>query len=168
MLGKGGTTRESTRGDGRQDHGAGDTRWWWVRHAPVLNPGGPLLRPVRQRIATSATGAPVPAQAKAPAARHGLVRIEPLRAPIKTMPNISAGQRRHHARSRSADLAEQHFGDWRGLTYVEIAEKHGSNHLFWLGPPEFRPPGGEASHALRVAQCAASTADRSSTGAATS
>jgi broad specificity phosphatase PhoE len=47
------------------------------------------------------------------------------------------------------DLAEQHFGDWQGLTYVEIAEKHGNNHLFWLGPPEFRPPGGESFVDLR-------------------
>ena len=47
------------------------------------------------------------------------------------------------------DLAEQHFGDWQGLTYVEIAEKHGDNHLFWLGPPEYRPPGGESFVDLR-------------------
>jgi len=48
-----------------------------------------------------------------------------------------------------ADLAEQHFGDWQGLTYVEIAEKHGDNHLFWLAPPEQRPPGGESFVDLR-------------------
>ena len=47
------------------------------------------------------------------------------------------------------DLAEQHFGDWQGLTYVEIAENHASNHLFWLGPPEYRPPGGESFVDLR-------------------
>jgi broad specificity phosphatase PhoE len=41
------------------------------------------------------------------------------------------------------DFAEQHFGDWQGLTYTDIADNHGSNHLFWLGPPELRPPGGE-------------------------
>jgi broad specificity phosphatase PhoE len=48
-----------------------------------------------------------------------------------------------------ADLAEQHFGDWQGLTYVEIAEKHADNHLFWLAPPEHRPPGGESFVDLR-------------------
>jgi len=47
------------------------------------------------------------------------------------------------------DLAEQHFGSWQGLTYTEIAEKHGENHLFWLGPPEKRPPGGETFGDLR-------------------
>jgi alpha-ribazole phosphatase len=47
------------------------------------------------------------------------------------------------------NLAEQHFGDWQGLTYVEIAEKHANNHLFWLGPPEHRPPGGESFVDLR-------------------
>ena len=47
------------------------------------------------------------------------------------------------------DLAEQHFGEWQGLTYVEIAEKHANNHLFWLGPPEHRPPGGESFVDLR-------------------
>ena len=47
------------------------------------------------------------------------------------------------------DLAEQHFGSWQGLTYTEIAEKHANNHLFWLGPPEHRPPGGESFVDLR-------------------
>ena len=47
------------------------------------------------------------------------------------------------------NLAEQHFGEWQGLTYTEIAEKHANNHLFWLGPPEYRPPGGESFVDLR-------------------
>ena len=32
---------------------------------------------------------------------------------------------------------------------VEIAENHADNHLFWLGPPEFRPDGGESFVDLR-------------------
>jgi broad specificity phosphatase PhoE len=48
------------------------------------------------------------------------------------------------------DLAEQHFGDWQGLTYSEIAEKHADNHLFWVAPPEHRPPGGESFVDLRT------------------
>ena len=56
------------------------------------------------------------------------------------------------------DLAEQSFGEWQGLTYVEIAEKHANNHLFWLGPPEYRPPGGESF--VDLAQVRHRAADR--------
>ena len=36
-----------------------------------------------------------------------------------------------------------------GLTYAEISEKPGNGHLFWLAPPDFRPPGGESFTDLR-------------------
>jgi len=41
------------------------------------------------------------------------------------------------------DLAEQHFGDWQGLTYEELESVRGY-HRFWHAPASERPPGGES------------------------
>ena len=124
------------------------TRWWWVRHAPVPNPGAPLLRPVATWIATSATRrCSVTRRRCCPRARSGTRPICCARArPPSIWPRPAP---RWASCMIDPDLAEQHFGDWQGLTYVEIAENHADNHLFWLGPPEFRPPGGESFVDLR-------------------
>lgn len=44
-----------------------------------------------------------------------------------------------------SDLAEQHFGDWQGLTYAELeARRDGAYHRFWHAPATERPPNGES------------------------
>jgi broad specificity phosphatase PhoE len=43
------------------------------------------------------------------------------------------------------DLAEQHFGDWQGMKYTDIAALQAdAYHRFWLAPAHKAPPGGEA------------------------
>jgi len=43
------------------------------------------------------------------------------------------------------ELAEQHFGDWQGLTFAELeARRDGAYHRFWLAPARERPPSGES------------------------
>jgi broad specificity phosphatase PhoE len=43
------------------------------------------------------------------------------------------------------DLAEQHFGEWQGLTYAELAVKNGNAWpRFWMAPAHHAPPGGES------------------------
>lgn len=44
-----------------------------------------------------------------------------------------------------ADLAEQNFGDWQGLTYEELSRsRNGEFHRFWHAPAHHAPPGGES------------------------
>ena len=45
-----------------------------------------------------------------------------------------------------ADLAEQNFGEWQGLTYEELEPpRAGDFHRFWHAPAhEIAPPGGES------------------------
>ena len=106
------------------------TRWWWVRHAPVPNPEAAATAS-STRIATSATRrCSSTRRSCCPRARSG---TRPTCCARARPPSISARRAPSSASSRiDPDLAEQHFGDWQGLTYVEIAEKHGDNHLFWL------------------------------------
>jgi broad specificity phosphatase PhoE len=118
------------------------TRWWWVRHAPVPNPE-------RRCYGQSDTDCDVSNQAlfehQARLLPKGAVWYASnlLRA-RKTAEHLARAGADMDRLNIDPDLAEQHFGQWQGLTYSEIAEKHGNNHLFWLGPPEHRPPGGES------------------------
>lgn len=123
------------------------TRWWWVRHAPVPNPE-------RRCYGQSDKDCDVSDEALF---RHQAARLPKgavwyssnlLRA-RKTAEHLAKAGADMGALAIDKDLAEQHFGSWQGLTYDEIARDHGGNHLFWLGPPEHRPPGGESFVDLR-------------------
>jgi broad specificity phosphatase PhoE len=43
----------------------------------------------------------------------------------------------------ASELAEQHFGEWQGLTYEELESIRGYQR-FWHAPASERPPGGES------------------------
>jgi len=43
------------------------------------------------------------------------------------------------------DFAEQHFGEWQGLTNEELRQRrNGELNRFWLAPAHEAPPGGES------------------------
>ena len=122
------------------------TRWWWIRHAPVESGG---------RIYGHND---LPANCTDETVFKGLARMMPERAvwvtshlqrTSQTAQAIHA-QRTDGARDSGQMLveprfAEQHFGDWQGLTHAEIAERRGGEwHRFWLSPAEQVPPGGES------------------------
>lgn len=119
------------------------TRWWWVRHAPVLGMDGKAYGnsevdcDVSDGAAFRVLAARVPAGAQwvtshlsrakltaAAIAEAGGYAIEPLVEP---------------------DLAEQDFGNWQGRTWAEI-ERSGERvyHKFWATPAHHAPPGGES------------------------
>ncbi len=119
------------------------TRWWWVRHAPVVSMDGKAYGnsevdcDVSDSAAFRALAMRVPAGAQwvtshlsrakltaAAIAEAGGYAIEPLVEP---------------------DLAEQDFGDWQGRTWAEI-ERSGARvyHKFWAAPADHAPPGGES------------------------
>jgi broad specificity phosphatase PhoE len=118
------------------------TRWWWVRHAVVPNPEGrcygqndmdcdvsdhALFRHQAALLPRGATWV-----------TSGLLRA------IKTAETLREHGADWREPVREPRFNEQHFGQWQGLTYADIAANHGDNHLFWLGPPTNRPPGGES------------------------
>jgi broad specificity phosphatase PhoE len=122
------------------------TRWWWVRHAPVPNPE-------RRCYGQSDKDCDVSNEALF---RHQAALL-PKGAVWYSSNLLRARKTAEHLAKAGADmgklhidaaLAEQHFGDWQGLTYVRIAEI-ADNHLFWLNAPEQRPPGGESFVDLR-------------------
>ena len=121
------------------------TCWWWVRHAPVVGHGGRIYGQDDFDCDCSDT-----------ATFEALSRLLPA-DPVW----VTSHLRRTHQTARSIrehrpgdaqpeplvepDLAEQHFGDWQGLTHDELAgRRNGERHPFWLAPAVEAPPGGES------------------------
>jgi alpha-ribazole phosphatase len=125
------------------------TRWWWVRHAPVVvNDGrcyGQSDLPCRTDDAAGfrALAGRLPKQAvwvtsnllrthqtAAAIVAAGLPGPDPIPGPgVQVEPG----------------LAEQHFGDWQGQTYASLAEQRAEEyHRFWFAPARERAPGGES------------------------
>ena len=123
------------------------TRWWWVRHAPVPNPEGRCYGQTDKDCDVS-NEALFKHQAKLLPKGAVWYSSNLLRA-RKTAEHLGRAGAEFGEVVIDPDFAEQSFGEWQGLTYAEIAAMPGNNHLFWLAPPEFRPPGGESFNDLR-------------------
>jgi broad specificity phosphatase PhoE len=122
------------------------TRFWWVRHAPVGH-GGRIYGQADLSCDCSQT-----------ALFAGLAGQLPGDAVW-----VTSNLRRTHGPQPIpgpealviADLAEQHFGAWQGLTYDELRQtRNGDFHRFWHAPAYQAPPGGESFVAVieRVAR----------------
>jgi alpha-ribazole phosphatase len=112
------------------------TRWWWVRHAPVIGVNGRIYGQDDLEADCSDTARF--------AALAGFLPPEAvwvashLRRTHQTMAAIRAAL-------HLPEIAEQHFGDWQGLTYAELeARRDGAYHRFWHAPAIERPPNGES------------------------
>ncbi len=127
-----------------------ETRWWWVRHAPVPNPEARCYGQRDVACDTTNEAAFQALSARLPA--DAIWIATPLTRTQRTLAAI------HRARGTTPQplhlepfFAEQHFGAWQGLTYAEIgafgqggAGETGARHRFWLAPAHETPPGGES------------------------
>jgi broad specificity phosphatase PhoE len=118
------------------------TRWWWIRHAPVDSGG---------RIYGQGD---LPADCSDRPAFRGLASLLP-EDPLWIVTHLQRTQQTAQAILDHMPitpeplveplLAEQHFGDWQGLSHAELAERRdGAWHRFWLAPAAEAPPGGES------------------------
>jgi alpha-ribazole phosphatase len=125
----------------------GTTRWWWVRHAPVtINKGccyGQTDHPcdVDDAARFGALAKRLP--------KDAVWIATPLQRTHMTAAAIVAAGLPGTAPIIEPDLIEQHFGDWQGVRYDELAARQGEQwHRFWLAPAHETPPGGESFVAL--------------------
>ena len=120
------------------------TRWWWVRHAPVTDHGGRLYGRTDVRANTSERPR---FEGLARALPEGAVWITSnlLRA-HQTADAIADAGHAVPERAIEADLDEQDFGAWHGLTWSEVASERGSDlaHKYWVAPAHVTPPEGES------------------------
>jgi len=129
------------------------TRWWWIRHAPVVGHEGRIYGNLDVDCDCGDEAMFCALAAMLP--RDAIWVVTPLRRTRATAAAIA----RHHAAAPEDFhveplLAEQNFGEWQGLTYAELdaaARQAGRGeawHRFWLAPAEEVPPGGESFAAL--------------------
>jgi alpha-ribazole phosphatase len=121
------------------------TRWWLVRHAPVIGVNG---RVYGQDDTEADTADEAEFKHLAGLLPHDAVwLVSHLKRTHQTASAIIAARVTETVPAPliTSDLAEQHFGDWQGLTYAELeARRDGAYHRFWHAPARERPPGGES------------------------
>lgn len=118
------------------------TRWWLVRHAPVINPARTLYGQSEVPADLSDTAALTALRAVLPTGARWLTT--PLSRTRDTAAALGVTET-----VVEPDLAEQHFGHWQGLTWDAIATAHPhTSALFWDDPAAAVPPGGESFDVL--------------------
>lgn len=119
------------------------TRWWWIRHAPVIGGNGRLYGcedldcdvSDAQRFAELAGRLPdVP-----------LWFVTPLSRTRKTLRAIHAATDCNAEAESVEAFLEQHFGDWQGLRWSEMEDRDPAAYAaFWQNPSGNAPPHGES------------------------
>lgn len=116
------------------------TRWWWIRHAPVINPEGKLYGQLDINVDLSdsekfeALAGVLPDKAewvttsltRAKKTAGLLSKIVMLDAPANEFDNF----------------LEQSFGDWEGSSWDDITPS--ASKAFWKDPANNRIPNGES------------------------
>lgn len=121
-----------------------ETRWWWVRHAPVTANQGRIYGQMD-----------MPCDTDDEHAFSGLAKLLPQEAVLVTSNLMRTHQTADAIRAAGLALPdrieiealkEQSFGDWQGLTYEEFGfdGKLGAGARYWLAPAYERAPNGES------------------------
>ncbi len=123
------------------------TRWWWVRHAPVVEYNGKIYGQIDVDCDVSDAPAFESLAAKIPEGAvwvtSNLTRtfdtanaILDAGGPVPKDPDNPLVE---------PDFAEQHFGDWQGYSWDELKEAGVPGYdTFWESPGTNAPPGGES------------------------
>jgi alpha-ribazole phosphatase len=121
--------------------GSRETRWWWIRHAPVPD----SLRIYGQAdVDCDCSSAEVFAALARELPRDAVWLTSNLSRTRQTAAAILAAMDHAAAPAPVPEFAEQHLGEWQGQVRAEFfAGRDRAKHPFWFGPADERPPGGE-------------------------
>jgi broad specificity phosphatase PhoE len=139
--------RQAAKDDPRMN--TQETRWWWVRHAPV--PDGGRIYGQRDLDCDCSDTAVFAALARelpreALWLTSNLGRTHQTAAAIRQAMVFDAVAPEPLA---IPELAEQHLGDWQGQHRKEFFARLGPDrHPFWFGPAHERAPNGESFEEL--------------------
>jgi len=119
------------------------TRWWWVRHAPVISVDGVIYGSddvacdVSDAASFRALAGTLPGEA--------VWVTSHLTRTVRTAKAIAEAGLEVPEPVVERDLAEQNFGDWQGLSWDQMRSLDPLAHdAFWQDPTGARPPGGES------------------------
>lgn len=121
------------------------TRWWWIRHAPVDNPQRRLYgqEDLPARCEDNECFAPLAAILP----RHAIWLTSHLQRTRQTAEAVIPHLVDHAPPEFivEPDIAEQHFGQWQGMTYMQLQNHLGDSFAdFIRNPARERPPEGES------------------------
>ena len=127
------------------------TKFWWVRHAPVIGNNGCCYGNNEVDCDTSDVNSFIELEKKLP--KHSIVFSSPLSRAIKTFEKVNS-LRTLSEKATIIDkrLAEQDIGSWAGIKYEELTKKTlklGVYNPNWLMGAKFAPPNGESFINLR-------------------
>jgi broad specificity phosphatase PhoE len=119
-----------------------ETRWWWVRHAPVPD-GGRIYG--QRDLDCDCSNTKVFRAVAAALPADAVWVTSALRRATQTAAAIHAHSGGRHNPAEIPAVAafnEQHLGDWQGQDRVEFRKKRGNDHTtFWLTKGEEKAPG---------------------------
>jgi broad specificity phosphatase PhoE len=120
------------------------TRFWWIRHAPVIGANGRIYGQMDMDCDTTDT--PVYDGLAGMLPREAVWVTSHLSRTTRTAEAILARRPGPAADLRSdPELAEQSFGDWQGRHRDDLIAERGEQwNRFWLAPAHEAPPGGES------------------------
>lgn len=124
------------------------TRFWWIRHAHVPEVKDRMYGSLDVDCDTSDTALFEGVARKLPA--NALWVTSPLKRTRQTADALVAGGARYREMIQDADIIEQDFGDYNGMTHEALFALRNDAYLgFWPLPPEQQAPGGESFAMLR-------------------
>lgn len=116
------------------------TRWWWIRHAPVINPEGKLYGQLDIDVDLSGSEK-FEALAKVLPDKAEWITTSLTRAK-KTASLLSEIIMLGTAAIEYDNFLEQSFGDWEGSSWDDITPS--ASKAFWKDPANNRIPNGES------------------------
>lgn len=130
----------------RRGGGMSTTRWWWIRHAPAVNPDKLLYG--RLDLAAD-TGDAAAISALAARLPHRAVWLHsPLRRTAETAAALLAAMGEAMEPAVEPALIEQDFGAWQGRPSREVYRALPRHDPFWSHPSAHAAPGGESFDAV--------------------
>lgn len=124
------------------------TRWWWIRHAPVVNPGGTIYGAMDLPCHTDMIDEFEHLAESLPQTPHWL--ITPLQRTKQTAQAIldaPGGERHGKPQLRVVpELIEQSHGKWESYSWNDYYEARGDKprHPFWAAHADEEIEGGES------------------------
>jgi len=119
------------------------TRWWWVRHAPVVNGEGMIYGSSDIDCDVSDTAHFKTLAQVLP--KDAVWFTSHLTRTKKTAQAIAEAGLDFPEPIVEEDLGEQNFGDWQGLSWNQMMKADPKTYnIYWSDPTRNRPPGGES------------------------
>ena len=116
------------------------TRWWWIRHAPVINPDG-LIYGQSDLEADLSNGNQF-GQLSRILPEDAVWVTTTLRRARETARKLAARVSPEPKFTEDDSLREQAFGDWEGARWDDIPAKE--SETYWQDPARNRMPNGES------------------------